>query len=382
MRIHFRSPWALITAITLTGTLLASPASASSTLADSVAAAVGSKAATVATQREDSGWAFGTAVLKAKPDGYPQGWLFLAHREGRQWTVALDTGSGFTALAAQAPESVFSAPEKAVFASRVSIQATSSNNTRLRLPYAIGQTWTLTGGPHGWGGSEHPFSSIDLSGGDGIVRAAGAGTMYTMCADNSGAGAFPGGWRRVYHSNGYTTDYYHMRYLTSIGSGSSIGEGTALGNTGVNVCAGGHASGPHVHFGILDGTTRVGWHWRSAGKWVFWEGASAYGGYALHGSTHVNPGGGLYNYGALGSNQGIVDAWDSATVNRRSGPGTNYSIVGSVTDGTTVTISCWRNGTTHTGRYGTTAVWDKLTDGSWVSDAFVYTGVNTIGPNC
>jgi LasA protease len=173
-----------------------------------------------------------------------------------------------------------------------------------------------------------------------------------------------------------------MRYLTSIGSGSSIGEGTALGNTGTNVCAGGSASGPHVHFGILDGTTRVGWNWRSAGKWVFVEGASAYGGYALHGSTQVNVGGGLYNYGALGANQGIVDAFGSASINRRSGPGTGYAIVGSAADGTTVTISCWRNGTTHTGRYGATAVWDKLTDGTWVSDAFVYTGVNTIGPNC
>lgn len=294
--------------------------------------------------------------------------------------MAVDSDPGFAALAAQAPQAVLSAPEKALFASRVSVQAVSSNNTGLRLPYAIGQTWTMTGGPHGWSGSNRPFSSIDLAGGDGIVRAAGGGTMYTMCTDNSGGA--PGGWRRVYHGNGYTTDYYHMRNLTSIPSGSSVSEGAALGSTGNNVCAGGSSSGAHVHFAILDGTTRVAWNWRAVGKWVLWEGASAYGGYALHGSTRVNVGGGLYNYGALGANQGIVDANGGGTVNKRSGPGTGYPIVGSVADGTTVTISCWRNGTTHSGRYGSTAVWDKLSDGTWISDAFAYTGVNTIGPNC
>ncbi|MEU8301275.1 hypothetical protein AB0C04_28800 [Micromonospora sp. NPDC048909] len=34
------------------------------------------------------------------------------------------------------------------------------------------------------------------------------------------------------------------------------------------------------------------------------------------------------------------------------------------------------NGTSHTGRYGTTALWDRLSDGSWVSDAYLWTGVN------
>jgi LasA protease len=137
-----------------------------------------------------------------------------------------------------------------------------------------------------------------------------------------------------------------------------------------------------VHFGILSGTTRVAWHWRAVGQWVFWQGSAAYGGFALHGSTVVNVGGGLFNYGALGANQGIVDSNGGGVVNRRSGPGTGFGIVGTLADGQVVTISCWRNGTSHTGRWGTTAVWNRLGDGSWFSDAFAYTGVNTIGPNC
>ncbi|MBB5868935.1 LasA protease [Allocatelliglobosispora scoriae] len=364
-------------------------------VADAVVARVGRSTTEIAAagrtlrtdvQRTDAtgAWAFGVGMLQApaKPGEYPAAWLFLAQRQQTGWSVALESTQEFLDLAAKAPATVFSAQERSTFesawrAGRSGLLALS-NNTGLRLPYAVGATWTMGGGPHGWGGSESPFSSVDLSGGDGIVRAAGAGSVYTMCADSSNGGT-AGGWRRVYHASGYTTDYYHLWNLT--GLGASVNEGDALGNIGVNLCAGGSASGPHVHWGILSGTTRVAWHWRSAGKWVFWAGA-AYGGYALHGSTQANVGTGLYNYGALGLNQGIIDAWGSGTINKRSGPGTGYGIVGSVADGTTVTISCWRAGTSVGGRWGTTTTWDKLSDGTWISDALIYTGVGTIGPNC
>lgn len=36
----------------------------------------------------------------------------------------------------------------------------------------------------------------------------------------------------------------------------------------------------------------------------------------------------------------------------------------------------------HTGRYGSTTVWNKLTDNTWFSDAFAYTGQNTVGSKC
>jgi LasA protease len=334
----------------------------------------GNQQAEVDIQRTSGEWVFGVAVQRTKEQ--PRGWLFLGHLDGREWTVSLDTGPGFAALAQAAPEAVFSVQEKQLFTVRIQ----AGNNTELRLPWAVGQTWTMTGGPHGWGGTDTPYSSIDLAGGDGIVRAAGGGNVYTMCADSSNSGT-PGGWRRVYHPNGYTTDYYHLWNLTALGNGAAIGAGQALGRIGTNLCGGGAASGPHVHFGILSGTTRVAWHWRSAGQWVFWQGG-AYAGFALHGSTTVFPGGGLFNYGALAGNQGIVDSNGGGTVNRRSGPGTGFPIVGSLADGQVVTISCWRNGTSHTGRWGTTAVWNRLPDGTWFSDAFAYTGVNTIGPNC
>jgi hypothetical protein len=49
---------------------------------------------------------------------------------------------------------------------------------------------------------------------------------------------------------------------------------------------------------------------------------------------------------------------------------------GSLADGETVTISCSRTGTSHTGRWGTSAWWHRLGDGTWISDACVWTGVD------
>ena len=70
-------------------------------------------------------------------------------------------------------------------------------------------------------------------------------------------------------------------------------------------------------------------------------------------------------------------------LNKRSGPGTNYPVVGSVPDGTTVTILCQATGTTETGDWGATDLWDRLDDNTYVSDAFVFTGTNgMVAPAC
>lgn len=74
------------------------------------------------------------------------------------------------------------------------------------------------------------------------------------------------------------------------------------------------------------------------------------------------------------SNKGTVAR--GGPYNLRSGPGTSYSIVGTILSGTQVTISCTSRGTTVTGVYGTTNLWDKLSSGAWISDALVYTGTS------
>ncbi|WP_145818365.1 peptidoglycan DD-metalloendopeptidase family protein [Micromonospora sagamiensis] len=321
------------------------------------------------TRRDGRNWAFGTAVVVAPQveDAYPKGSVFVAHRDRSGWQVAFDGEAAFAELAEDAPATVVSAREKEVFAAPAPapMYAGGDMRTGMRLPYGVGQTWSYTGGPHGWGGSESPWSSIDLAGGDQRVLAARGGTAYTMCR----------GWIRVIHDRGYSTDYYHLWNSINV-NGAGVGEGAYLGDTGTDVTCGGSASGRHVHFGLRQNSAYVPIHDHALGKWVLMRGSSTYQGYALHGSARVNVGGGLYNYGVLGFNQAIVDANGGGAVNKRTGPGTGYAVAGSVGDGATVTVSCSANGTSHTGRWGTSALWNRLSDGTWVSDAFVWSGLN------
>ena len=327
----------------------------------------------VNVDRAKGGWAFGTAVAVAGHEGdeHPTGAVFIARAETGGWRTAFDGEAAFGELAAESP--LVTTAEKSVFGTTGPsvMYANGDYRTGMALPFTVGQTWTLTGGPHGWGGGA-PLSSIDLAGGDQIVRAARGGTAYTMCQ----------GWVRVIHDRGYSTDYYHLWSNISV-NGASVAQGAYLGYTGTDVTCGGSATGRHVHFGLRQNSAYVPIAGHDFGKWVINNGAAAYQGGARHGSTYVGVGGAIYNYGALGFTQAVVDANGGGTLTRRSGPGTGYGAIGSVGDGATVTISCSANGTSHTGRYGTTALWNRLTDGSWVSDAYLWTGVNgTVNGYC
>ncbi|MFF3919826.1 SH3 domain-containing protein [Streptomyces sp. NPDC001852] len=61
-------------------------------------------------------------------------------------------------------------------------------------------------------------------------------------------------------------------------------------------------------------------------------------------------------------------------LNVRSGPGTNYGIVRVLPEGMRVPIYCQAPGTTVSGPYGTTDIWDNIDNGEYVSDAYVQTG--------
>jgi len=61
-------------------------------------------------------------------------------------------------------------------------------------------------------------------------------------------------------------------------------------------------------------------------------------------------------------------------LNVRSGPGTNYTIVRVLPEGSRVPIFCQTPGTTVAGPYGTSKIWDNIDSGEYVSDAYVLTG--------
>ncbi|MFJ9567209.1 SH3 domain-containing protein [Streptomyces fuscichromogenes] len=61
-------------------------------------------------------------------------------------------------------------------------------------------------------------------------------------------------------------------------------------------------------------------------------------------------------------------------LNVRSGPGTGYDITRTLAEGTRVPIFCQTPGTTVSGYYGTSNIWDNIDNGEYVSDAYVHTG--------
>ncbi|MEU9397235.1 SH3 domain-containing protein [Streptomyces sp. NPDC048324] len=70
-------------------------------------------------------------------------------------------------------------------------------------------------------------------------------------------------------------------------------------------------------------------------------------------------------------------------VNVRSGPGTGYSIVRVLPEGATVPIFCQRPGTTVSGYYGTSDIWDNIDSGEYISDTYVKTGSDGyVAPRC
>ncbi|HEX8627930.1 MAG TPA: peptidoglycan DD-metalloendopeptidase family protein [Catenuloplanes sp.] len=359
--------------------------------------------ARVSVGRRTAQWGFGSVVRPAPrtAGAYPQGWLYVARRDGAGgWQVALEGEPAFAALSRQAP--ILAAPERRLLgADPVSIDTGGTaggaagavpgasgrpvafsrtpppaidRRTGMRLPYTVGQRWRYTGGPHPMSGAAR--SSIDLAGGDGRVLAARGGLAYTMCPGGKG-------WIRVIHDRGFATDYYHLAGNIRA-SGKRVNDGTFLGMIGNDVSCGGASTGRHVHFSLLRNGGYVPISGYAFGKWVIMASAGQYDGTAMHGSYRAVIDTNLHNYGRLGFTQGVVDTDGARLLNRRAGPGSSHRLLGTVPDGATVTVACSRRGTTHTGRYGyTTNLWNRLTDRSWISDAYLSTGTpNPVNGYC
>jgi hypothetical protein len=134
--------------------------------------------------RTTSRWGFGSAVLPAPAaeGAYPSGWLFVARRDGRRWTIAFEGDARFAELAGNA--SILSADERQVLGAggaAAKAEATvspSDKRTGMRLPYAVWQSWRMTGRPHPMNGTIR--SSIDLAGGDG-----GPHVHFSLRRDNA-----------------------------------------------------------------------------------------------------------------------------------------------------------------------------------------------------
>ena len=119
----------------------------------------------------------------------------------------------------------------------------------LTLPWAKGQTWYYTGGPHGAWGSGSAWASIDFAPPGNnygcyvspyFVRAMAAGTIsesflgkVTIDLDNDG-----------YSGTGWAIHYMHLAYEDRVPLGTVVEVGDPIGRP---ACVGGYSTGTHVH---------------------------------------------------------------------------------------------------------------------------------------
>lgn len=224
------------------------------------------------------------------------------------------------------------------------------------MPFPCGQTWqgqTRT--------NHNPQLSVDLNRtndlGDPVVASAAGKVTVVRNLGNTSYGKYI----IIDHGGGWQTLYAHLNSF-SVSQGQSVSKGQKIGTVGST----GGSTGPHLHYEQrLNGSAvKIVWE----GQQILYYGTKSY--------TSKNK-------CSSGSVTGIVRTDTGANVNVRSGPGTSYSIVGSVANGTTVTIQCQVRGETVTGKYGTSNLWNKIGAGKYISDTYVYTGSDgQVAPTC
>ncbi|MBQ1071680.1 peptidoglycan DD-metalloendopeptidase family protein [Micromonospora sp. C31] len=222
-----------------------------------------------------------------------------------------------------------------------------------KVPFPCGQSWsgqTRTG--------HSPAYAVDFNRTDDLGDPVVASAPGTVDRVTNLGGTSYGKYVRINHGGGYSTYYAHLNGF-NVSVGQTVGYGKVIGWVGST----GGSSGPHLHYEQrLNGNDIQ----------VRFNGALA-----LYWGTRTYT-----------SDNGCGSSAGSGTVNTsgtpltvRSGPGTGYAAVGTVADGTRVTIRCQTRGTSVTGTYGTSTIWDRIGAGRFIADAYVYTGHDGYIPN-
>lgn len=191
--------------------------------------------------------------------------LFLAEQQASGWNVALEHSTEFTAALTRIPQNLLTPEQWATMPTTA--QLSGDGSMWLNLPWAVGETWLLTGGPHGSSRSALDFAVV----GGGQVRAAREGVAYTPCGQGSD-------YVRIDHHGGFSTHYYHLSGI-AVANGSAVDRYTYIGMIGTGTsCLGGLATGNHVHFWITRGTTPVPINGIDLGGWTVSELPGQYNG--------------------------------------------------------------------------------------------------------
>lgn len=227
------------------------------------------------------------------------------------------------------------------------------------LPFRCGEVWS------GQTRTNHsPQLAIDFNRSNDFgmpVVASETGTVVTV--RNLGNTSY-GKYIVVQHGGGWSTLYAHLNTF-SVGVGQNVSRGQQIGTLGNT----GGSTGAHLHFEErLNGSPRTIYFGNSK---AFYWGTSNY--------TSRNCGG---SPPPSGGASGTVRT-SGVPLNVRSGPSTGYSIVGSLANGSRVTIQCQVYGQSVSGTYGTSSLWNRIGSGRFIPDAYTYTGSDgRVAPNC
>lgn len=221
-----------------------------------------------------------------------------------------------------------------------------------KVPFPCGQSWS------GQTRSDHsPAYAVDFNRTDDLGDPVVASAPGTVDRVTDLGGTSYGKYVRINHGGGYSTYYAHLNGF-NVSVGQTVGYGKVLGWVGST----GGSTGPHLHYEQRLNGSAV--QVRFNGTLALYWGTKTY-------TSDNNCSG--------GSGSGTVNtAGSPLTV--RSGPGTSYASVGTVADGARVTIQCQTNGSSVTGTYGTSTIWDRIGSGRFISDAYVLTGYDGFIP--
>ncbi len=241
------------------------------------------------------------------------------------------------------------------------VEAGLSGAPRFQLPFPCGQVWS------GQTRTNHsPTNSVDFNRADDVndtVVAAAGGKVTRV--DNEGSVSY-GRWIEIDHGNGYRTRYAHLN-SQAVSVGQTVSKGQKIGTLGST----GGSTGPHLHYELRRNGVAIRPEFN--GTTALFFGTKNY---TSQNSCSTGGGGG----GTTGF-PGVVNT-NGTPLTVRSGPSTGATAVGTVSDGQSVKIKCQKKGTSVTGTYGTTTLWDNIGTG-YISDAYVSTGSDgQVAPTC
>ncbi|MEH6420743.1 peptidoglycan DD-metalloendopeptidase family protein [Pseudomonas sp. CGJS7] len=240
-----------------------------------------------------------------------------------------------------------------------------------QMPFACNQTWygdTYEG--HGLryavdlNHKPRPLSNADL-GSPVVASAKGKATTY-----NPHPGTGYGKLVVIDHGGGWTTYYAHLDSI-SVANGANVNQGQKIGTLGKTTRPGNEGMSAHLHF-----EQRL----NNASQKIVWNGSQiVYDKYEVAYKSRNSCG------STPGGHAGTVRTSGSA-LNVRSGPGTSYSAVGSLANGSDVVIRCQKNGESVTGTYGTSTLWNNIApagSNKYIPDVYTFTGSDgRVAPDC